>query len=209
MTIDRIAQAPPVLAVILYLGASSAGFAQSLERSSDFEKCKVIGNDQARLNCLKSLLPPPSPGSTAPTAADQWQLVRTPHPKGGRDAVAIMRTVDTARSDPDLAGLIIRCGERAGLEVALALVRPFPPRSRRSVLINAGTAQSVLQAEASATGTALVLPIEATAFTTGGWRGLEELAVTIKDPEIELHGVIPLGGVAPAMAKLTASCLAG
>jgi hypothetical protein len=38
---------------------------------------------------------------------------------------------------------------------------------------------------------------------------MKELAVTIKDPEAEIHGVIPLGGLAPAMAKLAASCPSG
>ena len=169
----------------------------------------MIASDQARLNCLKNILPKDSPDPSASPARDLWPLVRTPHPKGGPDAVAIMRTADTAQSDPDLAGLMIRCEEKPGFAVLLALVRPFPPRSKRDVVVTLGTTQSVLRAEASSTGTALVLPIEATAFTTGPWQGLKELAVTIKDPETEIRGVIPLGGLAPAMAKLSASCPSG
>ena len=166
----------------------------------------MIANDQARLTCLKNLLPSASSGPAASAAHDLWPLVRTPHPKGGPDAVAIMRTADTAQSDPDLAGLMIRCEEKPGFEVLLALVRPFPPRTKRDVVVTSGTTQSVLRAEASPTGTGLILPIEATAFTTGPWQGLKELAVTIKDPEAEIRGVIPLDGLAPAMAKLSANC---
>ena len=77
------------------------------------------------------------------------------------------------------------------------------------MLITSGTTPLILHAETSPAGTALILPIEATAFTTGPWQGLKELAVTIKDPETEIRGVIPLAGVAPAMAKLSASCPAG
>jgi hypothetical protein len=183
--------------------------AQARDISQDFEKCKVIENDQARLNCLKDLLPKPSSEPKASPTDDSWPLVRTPHPKGGPDAVSIMRTADTAQSDPDLAGLMIRCKEGPGLEVLLALVRPFPPHAKRDVVITSSTTPSVLHAEASPVGTALVLPIEATAFTTGPWQGLKELAVTIKDPEAEIHGVIPLGGLAPAMAKLSANCQSG
>jgi hypothetical protein len=120
-----------------------------------------------------------------------------------------MRTADTAQSDPDLAGLMIRCAEKPGLEVLLALVRPFPPRSKRDVVVTTGTTRSVFHAETSSAGTALVLPIEATAFTTGHWRGLKELAVTINDPEAEIRGVISLEGLALAMTKLLASCPAG
>jgi hypothetical protein len=200
--------------ISLFLGTTAFYFAgiifavpQGRDISQDFEKCKVIANDQARLNCLKSLLPK---DSTEPSPApDSWPLVRTPHPQGGREAVAIMRAADTARSDPDLAGLMIRCKEQPGFEVLLALVRPLPPRTKRDVVVTLGSTQSILRAEASSTGTALILPIEATAFTTGPWRGLNELAVSIKDPGTEIGGVIPLGGLAPAMAKLSASCPSG
>jgi hypothetical protein len=194
---------------LMYLVGTASVFAQERDVSQGFEKCKVIADDQARLSCLKNLLPEPSPGPAASAAHDSWPLVKTPHPKGGPDAVAIMRTADTAQSDPDLAGLMIRCDEKPGFEVLLVLVRPFPPRTKRDVVVTSGTSQSVLRAEASSTGTALILPIEATAFTTGPWQGLKELAVTIKDPETEIRGVIPLGGLAPALAKLSASCPSG
>lgn len=193
---------------LLYLAGITCVSAQARDISGEFEKCKVIANDHARLSCLKDLLPNPSPEPAA-SAIDSWPLVRTPHPKGGPEAVSIMRTADTAQSDPDLAGLMIRCKEGPGLEVLLALVRPFPPRSKRDVVVTSLITPAVLHAEASAAGTALVLPVEATAFTTGPWQELKELAVTIKDPEAEIHGVIPLGGLAPAMAKLSASCPSG
>jgi hypothetical protein len=199
-----------ILSVMLvYLAGLTCSSAQGRDISEDFAKCKVIENDQARLNCLKNLLPKPSSEPKASATDDSWPLVRTPHPQGGPDAVSIMRTANIEQSDPDIAGLMIRCKERAGLEVLLALVRPFPPRSKRDVVITSLATPSILQAEASSAGTALVLPIEATAFTTGPWQGLKELAVTIKDPEAEIHGVIPLGGLAPAMAKLSASCPSG
>jgi hypothetical protein len=211
---DGLSSTEPVALILsmalVYLAGTASVFAQDADVSQDFEKCKVIANDQVRLDCLKNLLPKTSPDPAASAAHDAWRLVRTPHPGGGGpDAVAIMRTADTARSDPDLAGLMIRCADKPGLEVLLALVRPLPPRSKRDVVVISGTTQSVLHAEASSTGTALILSTEATAFTTGPWQGLKELAVTIKDPETEIRGVIPLGGLAPAMAKLSASCPSG
>ena len=194
---------------VFYFGGTAIAVSRDPGVSQDFAKCKVIVNDQARLNCLKNLLPGDSINPSTSPARDLWALVRTPHPRGGPEAVAIMRTADTAQSDPDLAGLMIRCKEKPGFEVLLALVRPVPPRTKRDVVVTLGSTQSVLRAEASATGTALILPIEATAFTTGPWGGLKELTVSIKDPETEIGGVIPLGGLAPAMAKLSASCPSG
>jgi hypothetical protein len=193
-------------AALFYMVGATAVLAQGRDISQDFEKCKVIADDQARLNCLKHLIPRVASNPATSDTGDSWPLVRTPNPKGGPDAVAIMRTADTAQSDPDLAGLMVRCGEKPGLEVLLALVRPIPPRTKRDVVVTSGTTQSVLRAEASSTGTALILPIEATAFTTGPWQGLKKLAVTINDPEADIRGVIPLDGLAPAIAKLSTSC---
>jgi hypothetical protein len=184
-------------------------FSQTRDVSQGFEKCKIIADDQARLNCLKNLLPSSSSDSAASVTKDPWPLVRTPNPKGGADAIAIMRTADTALSDPDLAGLMIRCAEKPSLEVLLVLVRPFPPRTKTDVVVTSGTTQSVLQAEAASPGSALVLPIEATAFTSGPWQGSKELAVAIRRPEAEIRGVIPLNGVTSAIAKLSSSCSSG
>jgi hypothetical protein len=117
-----------------------------------------------------------------------------------------MRTADTTQSDPDLAGLMIRCQEKPGLEVVVALVRPLPPRSKRDVAVSLGTTESILHAEASPVGSALVLPIDATAFTTGPFRELKQFSIKIKDPESDIRGVIPLDGIAAAISKLSASC---
>jgi hypothetical protein len=194
------------------LAETTVGIAQTSDISNDFEDCKTIASDQARLDCFRKLIQRGAPETTMAEGApakDAWPLVRTPNPKGGPDAVAITKTADTARSDPDLAGLIIRCQQKPGFEIALGTVRPFPPLTKRDVVFTLGTEHSILHAEASPAGTALILPIDATAFTTGPWRGLKELAVTIKDPEVEIRGVIPLDGLAPALAKLTANCPSG
>lgn len=53
-----------------------------------------------------------------------WHFVRTRNPYGGVDAISIMHTADTSRSDLDLAGLMIRCS-KGGTEVAVVLLRPY------------------------------------------------------------------------------------
>lgn len=195
-------------ATLLYIVGATSAFAQNTDFIQDFEKCKVISDDRARLNCLKNLIPGVA-SEEAPAPNDSWPLVRTPNPKGGPDAVAVMRMANTTQSDPDLAGLMIRCAEKPGLEVVLALVRPFPPRAKADVIVRSGAAPFVLHAQASSVGTALILPIEATVFTTGPWHEWKELVVTIKQPEAEIRGTIPLEGAAPAIARLSASCPSG
>lgn len=176
-----------------------------------FAKCKVINDDQVRLDCLKKLVAPPSAADPpAESVPDLWPVVVTPPPPGGgHEAISIMRTADTTRSDPDLAGLMIRCQKKPGFQVLLALVRPLPPRAKRDVVINPKTAPSVVHAEVSPIGTGIVLSIEPSMFTTGQWRDLKELAVLIQDPEADIRGVIPLDGLAPALAKLSARCPSG
>jgi hypothetical protein len=196
-------------AVLFLAVATTSVFAQANDISKDFERCKAIADDRARLNCLKNLLPADPNKAAASAADDSWPLVRTPNPRGGPEAVAIMRTADTSRSDPDLAGLMIRCAEKHGLEVLLALVRPLPPRAKRDVVVTGGTSKSVLHAEVSSSGTAIVLPFEATALTSGPWQNLKELIVTINDSEGSISGAISLEGVAAATARLTANCPPG
>ena len=197
---------PLILAAgAIYVAGATFAVAQDLD-SQDFERCKTIAPDRARLDCLKKLLPK---ALSDDDSAAIWPLIRTPRPNGGPDAVAIMRTADTAQSDPDLAGLMIRCQEKPGLEVLLALLRPFPPRSKKDVVVTLGSTESILHAETSTPGTALVLPLDATIFTIGPWRELKQLSVTIRDSESDVRGVIPLDGIAPALAKLLASCPSG
>lgn len=202
-------QIAPAMAAVVAICLTRFAYGQASQGSQEFEQCKVITDDRARLDCFKELLPKapsnPSAGKEG-VEKDLWPLIRTPRPGGGPDAVAILRTADTTRSDPDLAGLMIRCQDKPGLEVLIALVRPFPLRSKRDVVVTLGTAQSNLHAETAPPGTALSLPIDATTFTTGAWRDLKEVVFKISDPQGDIRGVVELDGIAPAIAKLSANC---
>jgi hypothetical protein len=201
------------LAVLFLFASNLAAMpvfsAEKNDTYAGFEKCRVLGDDQARLACLKNLLPKTTDEPARSTTSDSWPLVRTPRPGGGPEAVSVMRTADTTRSDPELAGLMIRCAEKPGLEAILALVRPISPHSRRDVVVAGGAAEVVLHAEVTSAGTALLLPVETSTFTAGPWNNTKEIAVTIRDPDGEIRGVIPIDGIGPAMAKLTAHCPPG
>jgi hypothetical protein len=174
--------------------------------SKQFADCKTISDDQQRLSCFKSLATPSVGSSEAAAPSDQWPLLRNPSPIGGPDAVSILRTADAMRSSPDLAGLMIRCSQNGGLEVLLALIRPFPPRSKKLVVLDAGAVHSSLEGEILAPGSTLLLPATANAYLDGPWQNAEVLGVKINDPEFEIRGYIPLNGLAIALRKLTASC---
>jgi hypothetical protein len=211
MTPLRIESILWTVASLYLLSGASAALAEQPEIAQGFAKCVVIDDDRARLDCIKKLVassPPADPPAEA--VQDRWPLVVTPPPPGGgHEAVSIMRTADTTRSDSDLAGLMIRCQEKPGFEVLLALVRPLPPRAQREVVVNAATTPVVIHAAVSSLGTGVVLPLEPTMFTTGQWRDLKELSVLIHDPEADIRGVIPLDGLSTAMTKLSARCPPG
>src|ERR1700722_1023420 len=98
----RASIAPIVVSYLL--GGIPSVMAEPPGIADGFAKCKIIDDDRARLDCIKKLLASPS-ADPAPAGGiqDRWPLVVTPPPPGGsHEAVSIMRTADTTRSDPDL-----------------------------------------------------------------------------------------------------------
>ena len=134
-----------------------------------------------------------------------WRYVRTRNPHGGADAISIMHTADTSRSDLDLAGLMIRCNE-GGTEVAIVLIRAFPLRARPHVVLGKPGTETQLEATVGAPGTAVLLPADATALVSGSWQTLSELTIRIDDGQTTIRGVVALAGLQAAFNRLVASC---
>jgi hypothetical protein len=175
--------------------------------SQGFEQCKVIPEDDIRLKCLQNLLKGPAGIDQTPSTAP-WPLLRTHHPNGGADAISVLRTADTTRSDPDLAGLMIRCSDRGSVEFLLALIRPISPKTRKTVILFTESGRFSMEAEAIGSGAALLLPDVATALANGPWQSEKSLGVNIGDPEAETKGYIPLDGLSVALKNLKANCAA-
>jgi hypothetical protein len=202
--------------VILWLGPIAAGLALSGPAvgqpapglpSTTLEQCRSIKDDAVRLRCYESETAKPDPTvRSKSTSVRTWPLVRTPSPAGGADAVSIMQTADVAKSDIDLAGLMVRCGER-NTETLVVLVRPFPPRAHPKVTVAAGGTSREFTATVVPPGAALLLPPEAAVLAAGPWQSAAELALQVDD-EHPIRGVISLQGLGPAYRMLTASCRA-
>ncbi len=135
-----------------------------------------------------------------------WRFVRTPNPRGGSDAISIMHTADTSRSDLDLAGLIIRCNE-TGTEVAIVLLRPLPLRARPHVFLldNLGH-ETRFEATIAAPGTAVLLPADGKFLVSGSWQTLSDLFIRISDDQTKVAGVVALTGLQAAFKVLAANC---
>ena len=134
-----------------------------------------------------------------------WHFVRTPNPRGGADAISIMHTADTSRSDLDLAGLMIRCSEN-GAEVVVVLLRPFPLRARPRVIFGKPGDQAEFEGTVAAPGTAVLVSSDAASLVHGPWQAVNDLLIRIEDGDSTIRGVVSLGGLRPAFKVLMASC---
>ncbi len=184
--------------------------------------CRAIKDDAVRLRCYEAATSdattspaPPVPGalqaSSTPAerglGADLWRLVRTPNPAGGRGAISIMQTADVAKSDIDLAGLMIRCGE-TNLETLIVLVTPLPPRAHPKITVTAGGAKEEFIGTIVPPGATVLLPNQASALASGPWQTASALAVQIENGADRAQGIIPLAGLGAALPALMMECRA-
>jgi hypothetical protein len=132
-------------------------------------------------------------------------LVRTPNPRGGPDAVSIMQTADTTRSDIDLVGLTLRCSD-TGFDVLVVFLKPFPPRTHPKVKLTSGGTTVHLEAAVIPPGAAISLPAEVATLVKGSWQLSSELAIEVEDDGNATRGFISLVGLAPALSLLASNC---
>ena len=121
-----------------------------------------------------------------------------------------MKTADVTKSDIDLAGLMLRCGE-SNIEVLVVLVRPLPPRARPKVTVTVGGRTTSFIASVVPPGAELLLPLEATALASGPWQAAPELSVEVgavegDDQPTPIQGVVSLAGLGAALPRLQANC---
>ncbi|MET4802893.1 hypothetical protein [Bradyrhizobium sp. LB11.1] len=141
------------------------------------------------------------------TASSPWKFIRTQGPKEGESLAAIMKTADTAQSDPDFAGLIVRCAPRGKVDVLVALIRPFPPRRRPQVTITSSNGGTLaFEATMAAAGAAVQLPDEVSAFAAGKWQSTASLSVVVKESDSEIKGMVALNGLQAAYNSLLPNC---
>jgi hypothetical protein len=173
---------------------------------SAFDRCRAISNDAARLRCFESLTGEDNRSQpVGPQSIGRWRLVRTPHPQGGKDAISIVRSGEFAGSDPDFAGLMIRCGEH-DIEVLIAVIRPFGARAHPKVTLETG-ATSTFDAAVVSPGVLLLLPTAVSAMARGAWLTASNVTVSVTDEQQQtIRGKVLLADLSPALNLLQASC---
>ena len=175
---------------------------------SEVQHCRSAKKDPARIPCKDENSGGPTHLSQQPPIDTRtWQLIRTPNPAGGPDSISISKISDAARSDHNVAGLMLRCGEGATTEVLLVLFEPLPPRTHPKVIVSAGATTTELTGSVVTPGALVLLPEKASALVERAWRSIPELAVAISEDRRSLHGVIPLADIGTAMRTLQSNCL--
>ena len=138
-----------------------------------------------------------------PELPSGWRMVRSSNPRGGPDAVSIMHTADLERSDPDFAGIMIRCATGT-TEVVVILIRSFPLRTRPRVTLNIGALHHQFEATIVPPGSALLLPLKTEALVARSPNA--DLSMQIVHEQRAIRGVVPLDGLKVAFSTLVASC---
>jgi hypothetical protein len=134
-----------------------------------------------------------------------WRFVRTPNPQGGPDAISVMHTADTSRSDLELAGLMIRCS-RSGTEAVVVLLRAFSLRARPHVSFGKPGHETQFEATIAPPGTAILIPGQAGTLVSGPWQSQKDLFIRVIDGQTTIAGVVALAGLHTAFKALVMSC---
>ncbi len=164
--------------------------------------------DQARI--AQSFAPPflrvQAPLNQDTADIGRWRLVRTPGPENSGDVVSIMHVADALKSDPDFAGLIIRCREKSALQIAFVVIRPFPPRTHPQISISAGQMKAHFETSVIPPGSLLSLPNEAEVLAKGPWQSANQLKVEIESEGDTIQGIVSLENLSNAIAFLQSNC---
>ena len=172
----------------------AAGFAMA-DAASGSKAAPAIGGN------------PSSPESIdAGGAAGSWRLVGSPAVTAEIGEAAILHTADIERSDPRLAGLMLRCGKQ-GIEAVVVVIEPFPPHARPQITLRTPGQESQFIGTIIPTGAGIRLPGDATSLVTGPWRTARELEIKVAHGGAAIDGVVALSGLPEALQSRNAECV--
>src|SRR6516165_5400843 len=147
-----------------------------------------------------------SPGKDPSRQDDQrfikgWRLTEATNPLGGSHLAAILHTADLDKSDPRLAGLMLRCAEH-GLEPVIIVVDPLPPRAKPRITLR-GEGQVInLDGSIIPTGAGILLPVDGLDLANGPWARSREVGIRIENGDTIIEGAVMLSGLQEAVRAL-------
>lgn len=132
---------------------------------------------------------------------DAWRVIRTKAADGVTETTAILRVADVLKSDPRLAGLMLRCSKQ-GIEPVIVVVEPYSPQARPKITLRADDEELYFDSRPLPTGVGLRVPADGLSLMSGPWKGARELKIRISDGDTEMNGVVDLAGLTQAIQSL-------
>ena len=196
---------PALSLLLLLLLLLPANPAQSDPVRPELQNCFAGANSDQRQRCDEEAFKQVQTRSQTTQLDGGWRLVRARDPSGSADAVSVMHVVDTGKSDANLAGLSLRCGQK-GIDVLLIVLEPLSRTTRPAVVLNAGNKRAEFEASVVQTGEALLLPRAASDLAAGEWQNSTELTVEIETKPTPIRGTVPISGLSTAIRLLSENC---
>lgn len=181
------------------------GSAQSDAASHKMKNCVPGASVELRQRCDEAVLDQLRASSQTTVLDGGWRLVKTRNPENSSETVSAIHTVDTAKSDIDLAGLSLNCSS-GGIQIALVLLSRFPRDSYPRVTLTAGSNRSEFEGLVTQSGEGLLLPPAATNLAARDWQNVPELSIEIETKSDPIRGILPLRGLSSALRTLTRNC---
>lgn len=194
-----------IFLALALLAAGGGALANTL-RVAQLQNCVPGSSAEQRQRCDDAITEQLKSTSRTTQLDQGWRLVTTTEPDGRGEAVSVMRTVDSAKSDLGIAGLSLRCGRNGAIEVVLIMLDPMARSSHPKVALTAGTDRKEFETTVATSGEALLLPSAASSLATGAWRDAAEVSIEVTTSSNPIRGVVPIGGLQAALRALAPHC---
>jgi hypothetical protein len=132
-----------------------------------------------------------------------WHEV-SPLDLSSADNRAVSQTAELDGSDPDFAGMMIRCRE-GKLETIFVVLNPLAPRTTARVRLQSQGGLEELDGSPIPTGAGISIPVDPLVDLQSRWRG-GKLEVALSAEGSDIHGVINLDGLIGPLMQLNAKC---
>jgi hypothetical protein len=197
-----------IVVTIIFFADIGLGRSQGFNIPDGNDPCRSISDPTVRTRCYEtSNAFGKQTSAQSTTLPGGWRLVRTPNPQSGMDTISISHTAEVQKSDPNFAGMMLRCDE-GQVEVLMIVLEPYPPLAPIDVTIAfSNRPTSKYRASIVPPGVMVRLPPEAAASISEEGRKVDELSMSLANGAAPMtSGVVKLTGFEQALGTLRKLC---
>jgi len=195
------------LVAVILLGLVKS---QAIETSDGNDRCRGLTDLAMQKQCYEIINGlSGKTNAQGVTLLEGWQLIKTPDPHGGADAISISHVADFERSDPNLAGILLRCVNHQ-IELFVIVIEPYPPQIPIDLTLKLGNSSaSTYRGSIVPPGVMVRLPVEAATAIFDRRQQTDDLNVSLASRTTQITtGIVKLTGLEQALGTLKTSCAA-